>query len=133
MQQEVTYIHINISPPSAQVKSPQHFIFLYFKLSVYVLWAFNLVSVSPSSFVSWHLLFTFNFHFHFYLSLIIVYCPINEKCCNKKNNDRKNDTKAFEEKVKTTSVSDCVVIRFWHFVLMWPLFVKHKGGRGLNY
>ncbi len=31
------------------------------------------------------------------------------------------------------SVSDCVVTRFQHFVLMWPLFVKPEGGGGMNY
>lgn len=80
----------------------------------------RLYTLYPSAFVSRHLLSLSS------MSLIIVYWPIKEECWKKKTIIIKW-SEGERGKGQDGSVSDCVVIRFWHFVLTRRLFVTTQG------
>lgn len=67
-----------------------------------------------------------------HLSLIIVYCPIKEKCW-KKNNNRKNGVTVREEKVKMKAFQIVLSSGFGTLYRCSLCLSQHEGGWELNY
>lgn len=82
-QQEVTFIFF-FYIPSTQVKSPQQFIFVYFRLSIFVLWSCNLVSMFPFSLCHHGMCFPFQ-----------AIVPVTYRCilANKTSNAARNNNR----------------------------------------